>query len=206
MRDSRLFLIAPLAFALAACAPSGESGHESDSDAALAADVAGSLPPAESTPTEPAKPAGAVANVALKPTQGNQTHGELRMAMVDGEVQVSGRIEGLPGDSEHGFHVHETGDCSAPDGTSAGGHFNPEHVAHGRAGHGEAHAGDSDNIRADGDGVAMIDAVIPGATLGDGGPNDIMGLAVIVHADPDDYVSQPTGNAGDRVACGLIEP
>src|SRR5690606_2591229 len=96
-------------------------------------------------------------------------------------------------------------DCSAPDATSAGGHFNPTASAHGRVGEGEHHAGDSDNIAADDQGVATVDSLLRGATLGDGSPSDIVGKAVIVHADPDDYTTQPTGNAGARLAGGAVE-
>ena len=119
-------------------------------------------------------------------------------------IEVTGTISGLPGNSTHGFHVHETGDCSAPDGTSAGGHFNPASTDHGRVGQGEHHAGDSDNITADADGNATVQGWLEGATVGDGAATDIVGKAVIVHADEDDYATQPTGNAGDRLACGVI--
>ncbi|QDW66647.1 superoxide dismutase family protein [Luteimonas granuli] len=123
---------------------------------------------------------------------------------IDGGVAISGQVNGLAPGSEHGFHVHENGDCSAPDASSAGGHFNPQASAHGRVGEGEHHVGDTDNIVADDTGVAMIDTRLEGATLGDGAPTDIMGKSVIVHADPDDYTTQPTGNAGARLACGVI--
>jgi len=117
---------------------------------------------------------------------------------------VTAHVAGLtPG--AHGFHIHEKGDCSAPDGTSAGGHFNPGAQAHGRSGHGAHHAGDTDNIVADAKGVARIDAHVSGVTLGGGAANDIAGRAVIVHAAADDYTTQPTGNAGARVACGVIK-
>ena len=119
-------------------------------------------------------------------------------------IEVTGTISGLPGNSTHGFHVHETGDCSAPDATSAGGHFNPASTDHGRVGQGEHHAGDSDNITADADGNATVQGWLEGATVGDGAATDIVGKAVIVHADEDDYATQPTGNAGDRLACGVI--
>ncbi len=119
-------------------------------------------------------------------------------------VHVSGEIGGLPRNSQHGFHIHETGDCCAVDASSAGAHFNPAASAHGRAGIVPHHAGDIDNLSASSDGVARVDAQVDGVTLGGGGANDIAGRAFIVHAAPDDYVSQPTGNAGARVACGVI--
>ena len=125
--------------------------------------------------------------------------------MADGYVHITGQVTGLEAGGEHGFHVHEFGDCSAADGTSAGGHFNPDASDHGRAGQGEHHVGDSDNLMANDEGVAEVDRQLHGATIGDGAATDIVGKGVIVHAGADDYVSQPTGDAGDRLACGVIE-
>ena len=123
--------------------------------------------------------------------------------MGDG-VHITGEVGGLkPGDSR-GFHIHEKGDCSAADATSAGGHFNPGAQPHGRAGQGAHHAGDADNLVADGKGVAKVNVHQSGVTLGGGAANDIAGRAVIVHAKADDYTSQPTGDAGGRIACGVI--
>jgi len=120
-------------------------------------------------------------------------------------VLVDARIDGLtPG--LHGFHIHEKGDCSAPDGTSAGGHFNPSGMPHGdpaQAGH---HAGDLGNLRADAQGNAKLQMSIPTQeiTLAANAPHSIIGRSLIVHADPDDFKTQPTGNSGKRVACGVI--
>jgi superoxide dismutase, Cu-Zn family len=127
------------------------------------------------------------------------------MPMADG-VHLSGEIGGLGAGVTHAIHVHEKGDCSAVDASSAGGHFNPAGSAHGRAGTATHHAGDMDNIVADSSGVAKIDIHLAGVTLGGGAANDIAGKAVVVHAAPDDYASQPAGNAGARVACGVITP
>jgi len=119
-------------------------------------------------------------------------------------VRVEADIKGLaPGN--HGFHIHEIGDCSSPDGKSAGGHFNPADVPHAGPEAEVAHAGDLGNLEADENGQARITIMSSRVTLGDGAPTDIMGRAVIVHADPDDLESQPTGAAGGRVACGVIE-
>lgn len=195
--SSRLLVPAVLAAALAAC---GGGSNDGDNVAAEA-DRAG-----ESAVQTPASDAAAAAGAAamLEPTDGNQTRGELRFAAVGDRIEVTGTISGLPGNSTHGFHVHETGDCSAPDATSAGGHFNPASTDHGRVGQGEHHAGDSDNITADADGNATVQGWLEGATVGDGAATDIVGKAVIVHADEDDYATQPTGDAGDRLACGVI--
>ena len=145
----------------------------------------------------------AVVNVA--PASGSLVSGRLEiMAMADG-VHLRGELGGLGRSGTHAIHVHERGDCSAADATSAGGHFNPAGAPHGRAGAGQHHAGDMDNLTADANGVARVDVHLAGVTLGGGAPNDILGRAVIVHAGPDDYTSQPAGNAGARVGCGVIK-
>ncbi|UNK42565.1 superoxide dismutase family protein [Luteimonas sp. S4-F44] len=202
MSQTRLLMpaVAVLALALSAC---GNSTTSANTDAAAEADRAAA--PASGQASAPAAEAAAAsASVELAPTQGHETAGTLRFATVDGRIQVTGTVTGLPPGGTHGFHVHEKGDCSAPDGTSAGGHFNPASSDHGRVGHGAHHVGDSDNIVAGTDGTASVDTWLEGATLGDGAPTDIVGKAVIVHANADDYVTQPTGNAGDRLACGVI--
>ena len=144
------------------------------------------------------------ASVALASASGSRVSGTLALVPLPGGVHVRGQVGGLPANGRFGFHVHEKGDCSAVDATSAGGHFNPAAAPHGRAGSGAHHGGDMDNLTSNADGVAMVDAHLHGVTLGGGAANDIAGRAVIVHADPDDYQSQPTGNAGARVACGVI--
>jgi len=218
MRHARHLLL-PAALLIAACQPQ-TSAPEQDPAAtpppaasvpppavdAPAADTAGATGAAGGTMPEGMGPAPATisATAELKPTQGNQTAGTLTFAPVDGGVRVTGQVSGLPPRSEHGFHVHENGDCSAPDASSAGGHFNPAATAHGRVGQGEHHAGDSDNITANEDGVATVDTLLQVVTLGDATGTDIIGKAVIVHADADDYTTQPTGNAGGRLACGVI--
>ncbi|ASR43121.1 hypothetical protein BEN78_06725 [Xanthomonas citri pv. mangiferaeindicae] len=204
MSQTRLFApaVAVLALALSAC---GNSSTTDNEDAAAEADRAAAPASGQaSAPAAETAAAGASASAELAPTQGHETAGTLRFAMVDGRIQVTGTVNGLPPGGTHGFHVHEHGDCSAPDGTSAGGHFNPASSDHGRVGHGAHHVGDSDNIVAGTDGTASVDGWLEGATLGDGAPTDIVGKAVIVHANADDYVTQPTGNAGDRLACGVI--
>lgn len=153
-----------------------------------------------------AAPAGsareAVANLAA--ASGSLVSGRLVLVPMGDGVHLTGEIGGLPPGSSHGFHIHEKGDCSAADASSAGGHFNPDAQPHGRAGHGAHHAGDADNLVADANGVARVDVHVAGVSLGTGAANDIAGRAIIVHAAPDDYRSQPTGNAGARIACGVI--
>ncbi|MEN1941997.1 superoxide dismutase family protein [Luteimonas sp. MJ174] len=195
-------LAASLALGLAACGDRQDPYDDAatppaTADAPVAPTTAGATADMTTTPA-----AGTMAVLAA--TEGNSVTGEITFAAVDGGVTITGQVNGLTPNTEHGFHVHESGDCSAPDGTSAGGHFNPADSAHGRVSSGEHHVGDTDNIRADDTGVARVDTRLDGATLADGAPTDVLGRAVIVHADPDDYATQPTGNAGARLACGVI--
>lgn len=142
------------------------------------------------------------AAAALSPTQGNAVKGTV-MFHADGDgVLVHARIAGLKPNGEHGFHVHEKGDCSSPDGNSAGGHFNPAGTPHGPP-DGQRHAGDLPSLKADSNGVADMKFKVAGLTVGSG-PADVLGRAVIVHANPDDYRTQPTGNSGARLACGVV--
>ncbi|HWP84853.1 MAG TPA: superoxide dismutase family protein [Terriglobia bacterium] len=142
------------------------------------------------------------ATATLQPTQGNKVQGTIVLMTMGSGVHFTGTVTGLtPG--KHGFHVHENGDCSAPDASSAGGHFNPEKKAHGTPTAAERHAGDLGNIEADASGTAKVDIHANGITLGSGA-NSVLGKAIIVHANPDDF-SQPTGNAGGRLACGVIK-
>lgn len=144
------------------------------------------------------------ASVNLASASGSLVSGKLAVEAMDDGVHVTGEIGGLQPGSAHGFHIHEKGDCSAVDASSAGGHFNPTGAAHGKADAGPHHAGDADNLIADAQGVAKVDRHFAGVTLGGGAANDVAGKAVIVHAAPDDYKSQPSGNAGARLACGVI--
>ena len=144
-------------------------------------------------------PTAAIA--VLHPTEGNDVHGVVTFTKVADGVKVSADVRGLtPG--KHGFHIHQYGDCSAPDGTSAGGHFSPMNMKHGAPTDQERHEGDMGNIVADSTGVATLDWV--DSRLSFSGPNSIIGRGVIVHAGEDDLKSQPTGAAGARVACGVI--
>jgi Cu-Zn family superoxide dismutase len=144
------------------------------------------------------------AHAVLASSSGSHVQGRLSFVGTDQGVHVTGRISGLQPGSTHGFHIHQNGDCSAPDATSAGGHFNPAQQPHGDAGKGPHHAGDIPNQQADASGVATVDVVVRGVQLGTGSDTDVLGRAVIVHAKPDDYTSQPSGNAGARIACGVI--
>lgn len=149
------------------------------------------------------KPAEAMSKAIamLHPTEGNKVQGSIAFTKGDKGVHVQARLEGLtPG--LHGFHIHEYGDCSSPDAASAGGHFNPGHMPHAAPIAEKRHAGDLGNIEADSTGVAKLDVM--DVRIDFSGPNSIIGRSVIVHVAQDDFSTQPTGNAGARVACGVI--
>ena len=141
------------------------------------------------------------ASAELLARSGSTVSGTVRFTEVDGKLRVDARVAGLtPG--EHGFHVHEAGDCNAPDARSAKGHFNPAGKAHGFHASPERHGGDMPNLLADVQGEARYAAEVDGLSLN--GATGIIGRSVVVHADPDDYQSQPAGNSGKRIACGVI--
>jgi Cu-Zn family superoxide dismutase len=148
----------------------------------------------------PAGPTSAVATV--EPTVGNTVKGVVRFDEVDGKLKVTADFEGLAAGEMHAFHVHEKGDCSSGDGKSAGDHYNPEGHQHGLPETAMRHAGDLGNVQADAQGKAHYEIVVENASVS--GKNPIFGRAVIVHAKKDDG-GQPTGNAGGRVACGVIK-
>ena len=137
----------------------------------------------------------------IHPASGSQVTGTITFTKKDDAILVVADVTGLtPG--KHGFHIHEFGDCSAPDATSAGGHFNPTHKQHGAPDAAEHQAGDLGNLQADASGKAHLE--LRDSTMMLSGENSIIGRAVIVHAKEDDLKSQPVGNAGGRLACGVI--
>ncbi|MFW6371606.1 MAG: superoxide dismutase family protein, partial [Bacteroidota bacterium] len=137
----------------------------------------------------------------LHPTEGNNVSGTVTFTRNGSSIKVVAEIEGLtPG--LHGFHIHEYGDCSAPDATSAGGHFNPDDSDHGGPNDEERHVGDLGNIEAGEDGRARLE--LTDTVISFTGPNSVIGRAVVVHEKEDDLTSQPTGDAGGRLACGII--
>ena len=174
-------------------------------------------PPAEAPPAASATPAPAPAEAAaaapaaaprsievpIEAKSGSKLSGKAVLTETEGGVHVVLTLEGLePG--EHGAHVHEKGDCSAADGASAGGHFNPQSKDHGLPGAEKRHLGDLGNITIAKDGKGSLDITAPGANLKPNDPNSFVGKAIIVHAKKDDG-GQPTGNAGGRVGCGVIK-
>jgi superoxide dismutase, Cu-Zn family len=138
----------------------------------------------------------------LHATQGNKAAGTVTFTKTDDGVRVVAEITGLKPNGKHGFHVHEFGDCSDPKAENAGGHFNPGDHQHGGPTADERHAGDMGNLDADAKGNARLEYVDKMMKLS--GDNAIIGHAVIVHEKADDLKSQPTGDAGARIACGVI--
>ena len=137
----------------------------------------------------------------LDSKSGSKVTGTVTFAKMADEVQVVADVQGLtPG--KHGFHIHEKGDCSAPDASSAGGHFNPMHQHHGGPTSAEHHVGDLGNIEADASGKAHLDWK---GKMNLTGTDSVVGKSVVVHDKEDDLKTDPAGNAGPRVACGVIE-
>ena len=144
----------------------------------------------------------ALASADLKELGGSGVTGKVTFTRMGKRVTVNAVVNGLtPG--KHGFHVHEFGDCSSPDGKSAGDHFNPLGHAHGGPGS-ASHMGDLGNLEADATGKATLMLDIDQLTVDDG-TLGVVGRGLIVHEKPDDLTSQPVGNAGERVACAVIE-
>ena len=134
----------------------------------------------------------------LEPTKGYNVQGTLNLEAHDNDVQITGKITGLtPG--THGFHIHEFGDLSDPEGKSAGDHYNPQNHPHGSPDSSQHHSGDLGNIEANAQGIAEVNTKASGVTL-----DAIVGRSIIVHGDKDDLQSQPSGNAGARAAVGII--
>jgi len=137
----------------------------------------------------------------LHPTEGNSVRGTVTFTEVADGIRIVADVEGLdPG--KHGFHIHEFGDCSAPDAASAGGHFNPDGMPHGAPDDMERHVGDLGNLVADEEGKAHYERT--DSFISFGGDHSIIGSAVVIHSGEDDFTSQPSGAAGPRVACGVI--
>lgn len=163
-------------------------------------------------PAEPAPPAVTTLpppaesrTVQLRATGGGNASGILAVSVRDEQVHIDGEIGGLVPNSEHGLHIHVNGDCSAPDASSSGGHFAPLGHPHGAPGT-ASHVGDLGNIRADANGMAQVNAIAEQASLGTGSATDVANRAIVVHAGPDDFSTQPDGNSGERLACGVIGP
>lgn len=184
-RISTALLASTCALALAACSSTPDASSQPDPALAMQSSLA-------------------AASVNLAAASGSLVSGHLTLTPMADGVHLTGTVGGLDPSSVHGIHIHENGDCSAADASSAGGHFNPTREAHGKVGTPVHHGGDMINIVANAQGVASVDVHATGVVIGGAAANDVIGRAVIVHANPDDYTSQPSGSAGARVACGVI--
>jgi superoxide dismutase, Cu-Zn family len=179
---------------LAACG--GEEGVEEEA-------VPTDLPPATDV-AEPASAGGATAEAALLDANGQQV-GTVTLTEAGTGVQLAVRVEGLPAGT-HGIHIHETGTCTPPDFTSAGGHFNPTAQQHGLENPQGPHAGDLQNLEVGQDGTGTATLTNERVTIAAGASSlmDADGSAVVVHATADDQTTDPSGNSGARIACGTI--
>jgi Cu-Zn family superoxide dismutase len=148
--------------------------------------------------------AGATANLA--PTGAispNPTMGKVTFTSLDHGVRVAGEVRGLAPGTEHGFHIHEKGDCG-DNGNASGGHFNPSGGTHGKFAAPGSHAGELPSLVADASGVARFSVDVHAISLTDGAVNNVIGRALVVHRDRDDFTTQPAGNSGPRIACAVI--
>jgi Cu-Zn family superoxide dismutase len=148
--------------------------------------------------------AGAVAD--LMPTAvitPNPTMGKVTFTPLEHGLRVAGEVTGLPPNTEHGFHIHEKGDCG-DNGNASGGHFNPAGGVHGKFAAPGSHAGELPSLVADASGVARFRVDVHSISLTDGAANNVIGRALVVHRDRDDFTTQPAGNSGPRLACAVI--
>ena len=146
----------------------------------------------------------ATATAKLEPRSGSNVSGNLTFTQIGDVVRITGEITGHT-KGPKAMHIHEKGDCSAADGMSTGGHFNPHKLKHGGPYDPAKHAGDLGNINFGADGVAKVNFTVGDISVSSSKADGIIGKAVIVHADRDDFKTDPTGNAGGRVACGVIK-
>lgn len=200
MKKVNYFLFLSAASFMVACGSGTNNSGEELSD---------SLGIAPGAPTEVNEDLGAnqarTAIAEISPASGSEVTGTATFTQTgDGPVKMVIRVENLtPG--EHAIHLHEKGDCSAPDATSAGSHWNPTDDPHGKRGHNGFHAGDIDNLVANEDGIATLEMEFDDWSIGGSEDTNILNKAVIIHADPDDFESQPAGAAGGRIGCGVIQ-
>lgn len=143
-----------------------------------------------------------VATARISGREGSTLEGEATFTESDGSVIIHVALTGAP-PGMHAIHIHETGDCSAADFTSAGGHFNPGGHAHGAPTAAEHHAGDLGNLEVLDDGTCTFEIESPDLTVAEG-PRSVVGRAVIIHEKADDLTTQPTGAAGGRIGCGVV--
>jgi superoxide dismutase, Cu-Zn family len=178
-------------------------GSKNAEQPATAADVAPAPDTAKAVETAAVNATPKTVEVTLQAKSGSKLSGKVTLTEAPEGVKVSLSVEGIsPGD--HGAHVHEKGDCSAEDGSSAGGHFNPGNHPHALPTGSPRHLGDFGNVTVGQDGKGALELMAEGANLKEGDPSSFLGRAIIVHEKKDDG-GQPTGNAGGRIGCGEIK-
>ena len=139
----------------------------------------------------------------IEPTKGNTAKGKVTFQQMGDKVKVTAEITGLKPNAKHGFHVHEGSECGE-DGMAAKGHYNPDKQPHGGPNTPQHHAGDLGNLEADKDGVAHFELTVDYFSV-NGEKNPVAGRALVVHGGEDDLKTQPTGNSGARIGCGVIK-
>ncbi|MFC7322636.1 superoxide dismutase family protein [Halobacillus campisalis] len=197
-----LFMSLALSLLLAAC----NSGDDTQSDAPDTGDENTSQEQQANTDEAEESGSNDMAAVELRTSEGNAAGSAELMEQEDG-VLIHLQAEGIP-EGDHGFHIHEAGLCEEPDFESAGSHFNPDDVSHGTESEDGPHAGDLPNVTADEDGTVDEEVTAEGVTLNTGEDMSLLdgdGTALVIHEKPDDNESQPSGDAGSRIACGVIE-
>lgn len=184
---------------LAACSPGKKETSENDLE-----DIDDQIETTYGTYSPDSVAAGQKATARLQQASNSGVSGQVSFeSSGDGAVKITVEVSNLP-EGKHALHLHENGDCSAPDATSAGGHWNPTNKQHGKRGEGEFHKGDIANLEAGSDGKVSWSEDIEGWTIGGPDSTNILNKAVIIHSGADDFTSQPTGDAGSRIACGVI--
>jgi Cu-Zn family superoxide dismutase len=141
--------------------------------------------------------------VRLNPTKDNQANGSAIFLREGGRTTLQLSLQNTP-PGVHAVHLHETGDCSARDASSAGAHWNPAGAKHGMWGKPPFHLGDIGNVTVGENGTGSLNLTTDLWSMGSAAENDLLGKAVIVHAKSDDFMTQPSGAAGERIACGVI--
>lgn len=214
MRIPALALLIPLAICTACsrqeepAAPPQTGSADTQPGSTAQNPATGTAPgaPATNPANTPTEPAPSTAHATLTAAAGSPVQGGFTFVNQGSGISIRGEITGLEPGSEHGFHLHEVGECTLPGFESAGAHFNPTKASHGGPESTERHLGDLPNAKADKDGRALIDMNIQGVTLmdKDGAPTEILGKSIVVHAARDDFKTQPSGDSGNRIACGVI--
>ena len=203
-RFQPVFLGASLVAALCACSHQDAGAPAAPSPAASAAATASRASAGDPATSSAAVRGPSVAVATLQPKPGAAVGGTVTFTEANGMVQIQAKVTDVAAGT-HGFHIHEKGDLSAADFSSAGPHFNPtKHKHEGTTGE-NRHAGDLGNVEADTSGNSKGDVTVEGLTIGSGAATDIVGRSIVVHEKADDMKTDPSGNSGARIAAGVIE-